>query len=141
MNDISNNVLIRHYVKSDINFIKASWLRSYRYGSLFAQGITNEIYYLFHAQLIVRLLDRGASVLVACDINDPNVVFGFLVSEPGVAHFAYVKRPFRRLGILRRLHEESGLGTAFSYTHHMPFCDKLAYTDLQVKAVYVPYLV
>lgn len=95
----SDNCVIRKATKDDLAFIYSTWLRSFRYSSDFAKDITNDVYYEMHHQVIDRILARGATVLVAVEREHPEVLFGYLVGEGPVAHFAYVKKPFRMLCI------------------------------------------
>jgi hypothetical protein len=54
-------------------------------------------------------------VRVACLPDAPDVILGYLVREGHIVHWAYVKKPFRRLGILRAL--AAGVPPDFLYTH------------------------
>lgn len=83
----------------DWPFIFATWLRCYRYSSAFAQHIQEPIFFRYHHAAIQRILERGAEVRIAHLADDPSVILGYLVTEPGVVHFAYVKKAFRRHGI------------------------------------------
>lgn len=51
---------------------------------------------------------RRSEVLVACAVDDPWQVFGWLAWEAdpvsGTLHYAYVKKPFRQQGIFRALY-------------------------------------
>ena len=49
---------------------------------------------------------------MACLPNDVSVVLGYLVSEPQIIHYVFVKESFRRFGIARMLfdHEHDDLG-------------------------------
>lgn len=66
---------------------------------------TNWISSAQHA-LCERLLKRSL-VLIACNPEVPDQIYGFLVVEPmaeaPVAHFLFVKKRFRRLGVASRL--------------------------------------
>jgi hypothetical protein len=93
------NLLIRPGKIEDLPFIYSTWLRAYKYSSDFARSISSEVYYKFHHLLIERIITRSAQVLVACESENLDVVFGYLIAEGPVIHFAYVKKPFRDLGI------------------------------------------
>lgn len=58
-------------------------------------------YKLLLTKAIRDLLD-GADVRarVACDMEDPDVILGFVVSTGSVLHFAWVRDGFRRKGIV-----------------------------------------
>src|SRR5436309_249818 len=88
---------------ADWPFVFATWLRCYRYSSAFAKPIPEEVFFRFHHAVIQRILSRGASLRIAHLADEPGVILGYLVTEPGVVHFVYVKKPFRRNGIARSL--------------------------------------
>lgn len=102
---MNSDCLIRKATPNDLPFIYSTWLRSFRYSSTFAKEISNEIYYEMHHQLIDRIFARGATVLVAVDKENPETLFGYLCGEGPVAHFAYVKKPFRGLSIGTALYQ------------------------------------
>lgn len=95
--------MIRVATKEDLPFIYSTWLRSFRYSSDFAKDIESDIYYELHHQLIERIIARGANVFICADDSDINVIHGYLIGEGPVIHFAYVKKPFRGLGIFTDL--------------------------------------
>lgn len=90
---------LRPGLQEDWPFIFATWLRCYRYSSAFAQHIPEPVFFRYHHAAIQRILDRGAQIRVAHLVDDSSVILGYLVTEPGVIHFAYVKKAFRRHGI------------------------------------------
>src|SRR5271165_681887 len=100
---MESNFTIRLGNKEDLPFIFSTWLKSFRYSSSFAKEIDNETYYKFHQQVIERILSRSPSIYIACDQLHPDTVFGYIVYEGPVLHFAYVKKSFRKLGIARAL--------------------------------------
>ncbi len=48
--------------------------------------------------------------MIACDPSDPEFIYGYLVVRPlddvKIIHYAYVKKPFRKFGILKKLLSE-----------------------------------
>jgi hypothetical protein len=132
----------------DLPFIYSTWLRNYRHSSTgFAQAIDKEIYYEFHHLVIGRIIDRGASLLVASDKVDASVIYGYLVWErlpnQDVVQYAYVKKAFRGLGICTDLIREAGLRTtALLYTHQTDQGKKFANKDREGWICkYHPYLI
>lgn len=97
--------LIRAVREDDINFIYSSWLKSHR-RSTYAQAMSADVYYDNHKKLLTHLLDRG-QILVACNQDDEEQIFGWIVFEPlketMILHYVYVKDPYRRLGLANRL--------------------------------------
>ncbi len=110
----------------DIGFIFNSWLKSYRSSSV-ATKVINTIFFAEQHKLIERLL-ANATVIIACNDNDPSQIFGWAVAEriQGIfaIHYIYVKHSFRRMGIANELikafgHDGSEAGIYTHYTAHM----------------------
>lgn len=81
----------------DLDFIEGSWVENLRGTSPHTRGIESSVYFPRQRALIRRLLAH-ASALCAVDPSDENVIWGYLVYEPGppfVVHFCYTKRDFR----------------------------------------------
>lgn len=59
----------------------------------------------FHDEMRVRFnaMWRHAQFMVACDVADPTVVFGWAATESGIVHYVYVKKPYRRQGVATAL--------------------------------------
>lgn len=131
-------ISIRDCEQSDLPFVFSSWLRSYRLSS-FARSIPNRDYYSNHHLVVDRLVQAPETkILVATDVEDPTVLLGFLVFEPGVIHFAYTKKPFRGLQVFRRLLEASGLDlNSAAYSHFTTEAASFIKTNHNLK--YLPY--
>lgn len=97
------------------SLIFATWLKSYQNSSLFAKGIPRETFFAQHHKVIERILER-AEVRLAVLPDDPSVVFGWSVTEPGCVHYVYVKPDFRRYGIARALLAHVA-GEPWRYSH------------------------
>lgn len=98
---------IRKAEEEDIPFIYATWIKSYRYDSLIGKGCRNTVFYPNYNRIIDWVLDRS-EVLMACHLNNPQVVFSYLVYEPDIVHYAFTKEAFLRQGICKSLWEEAG---------------------------------
>jgi hypothetical protein len=105
-------VTVRKGTPRDEAFILATWLRSYKHGSMFARRITNDVFFTNHHPIVTDIVNRS-DVLVAALEDDPGVILGYLVTEKQgplrELHFAYVKKEFRRMRVLSQLLEESCL--------------------------------
>ena len=66
---------------------------------------------LYYHDIILKKILTNCTLLVACDPDDPDVIWGYVAftEENPVLHFVYVKGAFRRLGIGTRLLSEAGL--------------------------------
>jgi GNAT superfamily N-acetyltransferase len=91
-----------------------AWIESFR-ESHAAGPIPMAMYRRFYREVLTWILEReGCQVLVACNSEDENQVFGFLVHETGnldrrtrrpvpVIHYLFIKQPYRRLGVASEL--------------------------------------
>jgi hypothetical protein len=138
---------IRKATEQDRPFIYATWLRNYRHSSEFAKDLDKDIYYEFHHAVVKRILDRGASVLIAADKVDPTVIYGYLIWEPlpdrDVIQYGYVKKAFRNLGVFTTLLGASGVRiNALVYTHQTDLGKKFANKEKEGwVCTYNPYLI
>lgn len=121
---MSEEVIIRDFQQDDLNFILSTWLKSYRLDSKFTNFIRNSVFYPWHERLIKKILAReNTRPYVACLKEDPFVILGYLITEGPVVHFAYVKGPFRRMGIFKTMMKAAAIdlqapGERINYTHH-----------------------
>lgn len=92
----------RRNVGADENFIFATWLRCYKHSSAFARRVPDKTFYLHHHAVVAGILDR-AEVTVATLADSDSTIIGYSVREPGVLHFVYVKKAFRRMGVATQL--------------------------------------
>jgi hypothetical protein len=103
MDDRTQSFIIRAAKETDLSFIFSTWLRSFYHSADFTKDIDKEIYYQYHQEVIKRIFGRLPRILVACDVQEPETIFGYIVAEGPVLHFAYVKRPFRAAGLATAL--------------------------------------
>lgn len=91
----------------DHNMVYSSWLQSNRNAALYAL-VPNTVYFHEFHKIIESILEKGA-VFVACDKEDPDQIFGYVVTEYSdiddtlVVHWIYVKHPFRNNGVAQSL--------------------------------------
>ena len=66
---------------------------------------------LYYHDIILKKILNKCTLLVACDPEDPDVIWGYVAFDQvdPVLHFVYVKGAFRRMGIGTRLLSEAGL--------------------------------
>jgi ribosomal protein S18 acetylase RimI-like enzyme len=135
------SVLLREPNKDDINFIFSSWLKSFR-SSNFAKNVTNTIYFDQHHKVIESLL-QNSKIIVACNRDDKKQIIGYMVAtkinDILTIHYAYVKHPYRRLGVGKLLlsafdHDPTEVSC---YTHDTHMSNKLA---AKFNLIYQPYL-
>lgn len=110
----------------DVPFLRSSWVKSYAKYSVFNDDdeertvkgprparMPAHVYVPEQHALIARILERpSALTVIACNPDDPDQIFGYVVAERvegqgkegrNIAHYCYVKEPFRKQGIAREL--------------------------------------
>lgn len=97
---------VRPAKPSDIAFIYATWLNSYHYDSWTRS--TQKNVFMNNYKLVIDQLLEKAEVLIACTDIDEDVILGYLVYEPNILHYCFVKEAFRAFGIATDLVKHSG---------------------------------
>ena len=128
---------IRHYdVLGDESFIYSTWLKSYH-----VPRCPQPIYNIGQRHLINAILaDKNTSVKVACDSDNPELIFGYIVSGSGNSlHYLYVKGMYRGQGIGRSLLDSLQVGPIL-YTHRPPAEWIMGRLQTEPRFIYNPYL-
>lgn len=126
---MNNEFTIRRPVPSDVEFMLKTWLREMR--KSYPRAYPDRLYYN-DFQGSVLALTRKADARVICTTNDPNYIVGFVVGntygdvDTTVLHFAYIRPPFRRLGLASAALADLGHkpGREIVATHWHPYLDK-----------------
>ena len=90
---------------TDKGCVYSDWLKSYKTFSYFAKRIRPNIFFAGHHKIIDHLMTKpSVKVVIACDKEDTDQIFGWMAYEPrqdkrAMVHFVYVKGPFQRMGI------------------------------------------
>jgi predicted GNAT family acetyltransferase len=99
------DIKLRPYEPSDFNFIINSWLNSSH--ELFPARKINKKYFNKVNTPILSLLLSQCTILVACNKDDANHIFGYLVYErianEIIIYWLYVKKELRNFGIASKL--------------------------------------
>lgn len=120
--------------EDDIPFIYSTWTNSMQGDSRIGRSCKRSIFYEGQTQVIDWILaQEDTEVLVASNPDDPNIIFGYLVYQPDIVHYAFVKEIFRRFGIASYLHYEAG--SPKFYTHETGMI-----RPIQRDLIYNPYL-
>lgn len=135
-----NKLKIRGLKAYDIDYITSTWLRNYRNNSNFGKNMPKGIYFEEHHKLVHECLTNSRT-LIACDPNDEEHVFGYIVghNEPhqDVFHYAYVKGKLRRNGVFKGLVKEFKASDRVLHTHE----DKKSILDsFYSEIIYNPYI-
>lgn len=107
---------IRSAVEEDLPFIYSTWSMSYRYDSAIGKSCKNSIFFREYNQVIDWILFQSDTrVVIACDPKEQNVIYGYMVHQPNIVHYAFTKETFCKFGIAKSLLNH--LGGAQYYTH------------------------
>ena len=97
-------VSIRPAVKEDHPFIYSSWLQSLWAGNETFKLINRALYFKKYHDIVENLITKANSVvLIACLLDDPDIILGFSTSEAGRLHYVFVKENWRNIGLARDL--------------------------------------
>lgn len=92
----------------DKDFIYHSWLKNYK-NSRFAKQIPHDLFYKHHTPIVHDIVEHE-EVIVACNPDDIDHIYGYLVGEyveeGACIHWIYVKGSFKRFGIATALIEK-----------------------------------
>jgi GNAT superfamily N-acetyltransferase len=128
----------------DVPFILHSWLKRYR-DAVHPRLISDRAYYEVQHAVIRKILEApGLKISVACDKEDENHIYGYCVGEQladgwTIVHWTYVKGPFRRFGIGKKLVSDIvGDVEKVHYSHRTKLVDFL---NKDKQAVFNPYYV
>ncbi len=99
---------IRGALPTDESIIYATWLNSLYCVEPFRR-LPKDYFMAAHHALIQSLLTRS-QVLIACDPNDPDQIYGYCVCSlgDGVLHWIFTKKDFRRFKVAQRLRDKLG---------------------------------
>jgi hypothetical protein len=129
-------IRLRTYEDGDLPFILNSWLRSYRRS---VSDVPGWFYWSRQKALILALLERSYTV-VACDPDDPDVVYGFAVVESDghtfhALHWAHVKHGLRGAGVARAMLRALGIfeNSDITLTHWTPAGERAARRNPGIK--------
>lgn len=128
-------VKLRDTTIDDVPFITSSWLLSYR-NSGNTRVIPNDLYFKHQDNLIKTLLATKQS-LVVCMEDDPTHILGYIVFEPSIIHYLYIKQPFRMNGFARSLIQAAAPNAmSLTITH---YSRSVSYIK-NIKITYNPYI-
>ena len=135
-------VTTRPICNRDESFIYNSWIRSYWEHSDWAKLMDKRVFDGQHHALIQGLIEN-AKVLVAVNPDDFDHIFGYVAFDTidalTVIHYVYVKSPYLRLGVGKKLLEATGYqqGMPLIATHWTRPCKELRH---KIPMVFIPYL-
>lgn len=97
-------IVLRPGKKEDHGYVRSTWADSYREAVLpwlpmssVRQGMARD--------MLVKL--ATCTLVVACDVDDPDRIYGWALGSPGVLHYVYMRETRRGMGHGARLVEEA----------------------------------
>lgn len=102
----SELVTVRDGTKDDSNFIYATFLRGLYYGESWFSIIDKSVFMDNYHKVVEHLLNSPNTLIrVACLREDPDVILGYavLTKDLTIAHFCFVKKAWRGIGICTQL--------------------------------------
>lgn len=121
---VADQIRFRPAVPADFAFCYKSMLNSIYFGGDAKRSEELRDFYTGYTRHVDVALRRGATLTVACPLDCDDTILGFVLTEGEVVHYAYVKLPFRQLGIASALLEHAGIAPGFRYTHETKDCLK-----------------
>jgi hypothetical protein len=102
---VGDPVGLRPALGSDLAFIYRRWLQDLRHTD--NSPLSDDIWFPAYREHINRVLaNEAVTVLVVHPADATNEILGFVVAEPGVLHWVYIKPRYReKYGLCRRLLE------------------------------------
>lgn len=110
MTQLGDALKLRSALGSDLNFIFDTFRESMRMDSSLGRSCKASIFKREFNRVIDHLLEK-AKTTIACMVEDENVILGYLIWEPSIIHYCFVKRAFRGMGIAKELVQSSNLSS------------------------------
>lgn len=87
-----------------VNYVRARWMRSYRFGNDFIRLIDSDAYFTSYTYYLTGLLFRpDAFIRLAVLTDTPDVALGFSVCRDGILDYIHVHKDYRKIGIGKKL--------------------------------------
>lgn len=132
---------IRRVEDADHPFIYDSWLKNYAKSPLCSM-IESQDFYPAHRRVVTSILERDTTFgFIAHPTGEPGVILGYVIGEPRILHFCFVKQAFRNMGIGRALFREARFDSGvFTFTHWTFMTPSILFKFKGHQAKFNPYL-
>lgn len=130
-------IKIRIGLESDIDYVFSAWKKVMRAAT--PRKCPNEIFFPYQQQVISNILmNPNVKTLIACNQEDEDQIYGFIVGNADILHFIYTKQIFRRLGIAKKLLDALAPKGIMQFTQYPATFEKMIHLR---DFVYNPYLI
>lgn len=99
--------------QTDEEFIFDSWLRCYRKSP--DSHLPDEVFFPLYRGIIKHLMVHS-KVEVLCIPENEDAILGYIVYDPSVVHWIYIKRDFRGQGLGKLLIDRAGPNPVLTFT-------------------------
>lgn len=100
-------VHVRSMKDEDRSLIYSTWLRGLYHGSDWFKNIDKTSFFKHYAKVVDLLLAKqDTQIRIACDPEDHDVIYGYIILGHEVVHYCFVKESWRAKGIAKLLHAE-----------------------------------
>jgi hypothetical protein len=97
-------IIIRPVESGDKDLIFSTWLRGQYYGSDYFTGMNQDEYFKRYGKYITSLICAPGTHIDCAVLEDaPTVVLGYIAYNDQKLYWSYVKRDYRKQGILNLL--------------------------------------
>lgn len=98
-------MILRDAQAGDLNFIIATWLRSFRASRIRKPDMTDDIYWSpwGHRGLVIALMAAPQNRTVVVGEADGDVIHGWCCRSDSALHYVYVREEVRRAGVCTML--------------------------------------
>lgn len=106
MSELGKTYIIRDYREEDKAFVMSTWLRGLYYGDSWFSLIPKDRFMSRYKLIVEAIISKRSNIiLVACDMNDHDTIFGFscLSADFNIINWVFVKKLFRGKGIGKSL--------------------------------------
>jgi hypothetical protein len=87
---------------TDLNFITSTFAKSIKSDSSLGRSCLSTVFFSEFPKVIDHILSKS-NILIACDNDQEDAILGYIIHEPNIIHYAYVKSALRNLGIFKRM--------------------------------------
>lgn len=122
--------LLREVGPSDRGYVFSTWRKTARTHLRWLRDVPDAVYddrrhgYARHVEAILERCEdptaKAARAIVACDPEDPEILYGYAVVEGDAIHMVYVRGPFRRQGVARSMLAALGITAPTTCTTDVP---------------------